>query len=540
MASPTGVTVLSPDILYMIFQYVGNRHTEDRNAYKKGQMYLLEASLANRAWNATASVLLWRNPMLNGFPSLLNFTLALQLSRSFNREGQAMGDWVKRLDIPAIPCWSVGGLPLMSKLLTSLGTSCPVLVTLKLDKASGGIEVHSLKAIFKACAKLTALRFHMILGSRELIVMRHDEDGSNDWPDDDSDHEESGNDGNGHIGDKSDGHIPAAYTSSKIPTELDCTDVPISGLYPLDVCETLKAGFAKLQTCDLAGITSTNRDATLNFLNVVQEGLGPNLTRCHLGGLEADQAHITLDHCAKFLNHIAISCTNLQILHVPIRPSTSLEDYSSMSTALTALSKSGSGIHSISIRHNLREESEDVNTEHRAKICLAQLHKSLPRIFSAFRHLTQLDLQGLQPTDKLLRKLCKYAPRTLDTLLMDIDAIPQPCIIQFVQKRGAQLRMLSLLSILTFPNHHILNEIARRCTKLVVLDLRHKGPDETVTSIVQVPLPAEWIASLRTILQTRMTLQKLILSWVPRTGYSDTVLDLAMDYPNVVVWDAFP
>ncbi|KAJ3177890.1 hypothetical protein HDU87_004172 [Geranomyces variabilis] len=494
----------------------GNVDSRDIEVRRAGQRHLAEAGLANRYFHNVSATILWGDPFFRSFPDVLSFALALQLSAV--RGGLIAGDAVKRLALPAIPAWSVGGPQLLSNLVTGIAAACGRgLRTLRLDSTGDAISNDGLAAVFATCRHLTALRISVRLGADEA-------EGSHSEDDDDDDDDRAPS--------------PAA------PTNAEETNASEHMNLEPNVYDVLVSGIARLNIFDLAGLCSSTRKATASFLAIIRAGIAAPLRVLCLGAFEdAVGSHTQGYDLAALLTTAAARCSHLEVLQV-LLPDERPAGMEALTDALKALPGSCSRLHTVAIRHRPRPygtATQPYSAGDYPVSYVSALRPALRQLVIGLPNLARLDLQGVEADEKVVHGLAVRAPATLHTLLMDTDACPPPQLLHLIVRRGAQLRRLSLISVVHHPTHQLLAAIAAKCVELVDLRLWLKAPDSTESlRQLEFMFPDKWIAALKETLRRCPKLTRVGLSWVPSTEYTDAVIELDSEYPGLIDWGTFP
>ncbi|KAJ3133608.1 hypothetical protein HDU90_005686 [Geranomyces variabilis] len=493
----------------------GDVDSRDVEVRRAGQRHLAEAGLANRSFHNISTTILWRDPFFRSFPDVLSFALGLRLSAG--RGGLIAGNAVKRLALPAIPPWSIGGPQLLGNLVAGIAAACGRgLRTLKLDMTGDAIDIDGLASVLANCHHLTALRVSVRLGADG------EEEGSQDSEDDDEDRSAS----------------PAAPTNDEEKHSNEKVN-PDRNIY-----DALVSGVARLNIFDLAGLCSSTRKATASFLAIIRAGIGAPLRVLCLGAFEDATGSQTRGYdLAALLNMAAARCPHLEVLQV-LLPEERPEGMQELTDALKRLPGSCPRIHTVSVRHRPRPygtATQPYSAGDYPVSYVSALRPALRQMVMGLPNLARLDLQGAEADEKVVYALAVRAPATLHTLLIDTDACPAPQLLHLINRRGAQLRRLSLISVVHHPNHQLLAALAAKCVELVDLGLWLKAPDPTESlRQVEFMFPDKWIAALKEALRRCPKLTRVGLSWVPPAEYSDAGIELDSEYPGLIDWGTFP
>ncbi|KAI8907432.1 hypothetical protein DFJ77DRAFT_475363 [Powellomyces hirtus] len=550
---PTSMSsLLGPDIMFRILSHISNRHvtpTPTLATLLTGQRSLLEASLVNHHWYDLATKFLWQDPVFRSFPDVLQFALGLRWSETKNttattqgsdvgRSGMVMGDRVKRLCLPPCPLWSVGGPPMLGSVMAGIAQKCTHLRTLKLDAGGNSdvLDINALAQVFSACPQLTALRMSVTLNTTH-VGMEVDEG------DDDDMYEVNADRRGGENEDEESAWSATSPTSEDEIGEDEAIERVYPTISPADTTSTLTTGISRLSILDLCTLRSHHRSATRQFISTLCTGLSPRLTQLYINAFEQSEPSRTrMGDIRALLATVAASCPNIKILHVLLPDTQSEHGDTKLSGTLSDLATRCGKMESLSIRHRIKQQRPGELPETLDTVSpVVHLRRGLCDLISACQHITQLDIQGLEASRRLLNVLVKHAPRCLHTLMMDIDACPPPDLYRLIVNRGANLRVLSLLTVLSLPSHHILDAIARTCQRLRYLDLRHKPPATTEnTDIARFPLPEKWIATLQRCLRKCSKLTRCSLSWLPPCQYLDPQFEMESQFAGLITWDEFP
>ncbi|KAJ3162112.1 hypothetical protein HDU86_005810 [Geranomyces michiganensis] len=508
------LTGVAPEVIFLIFRHIGAVHSQKLEIRRAGQRHLVEAGLANRHFHSISTTILWRNPYFRSFPDVLRFALGLQLNAG--RGGQSAGDVVKRLVLPAIPAWSIGGPQLLSSLIAGIAAGCSRgLRTLKLDARGNAIGIKGLAAVFATCQHLTALRITLELTRREVESSQEDD----------------------NLSESSSGS--AAGT---VETEDNLADDTTNER--LDVNKVVVAGIARLTIFELAGLISFTHEATSCFLTMVRAGIGASLQVFCLKAFEDPEISQTrAGDLAALVSAVAARCPHLEVLQM-LLPDEQPEGLDELTDALEKLPATCSQIHTLAIRHRPRPNGASTQPYTMSDYPISYvsaLRPALRQLVIGLRSLVRLDMQGAEADEEVVHALAVRAPLSLNTLLIDIDACPPPKLLHLIERRGAQLRRLSLLSVVHHPAAQLLAAIAANCTELVNLGLWLQAPDPTESlRQLEFMFPDKWNAALKDILRGCTKLTRVELCWLPPAVYSDAGIELDAAFPGLIDWGTFP
>ncbi|KAI8818906.1 uncharacterized protein EV422DRAFT_621404 [Fimicolochytrium jonesii] len=562
---PTAAPYLGTDIMALILNYVGDTFTLDPTLRLSGQLDLLKTCQVNKRWYKDARCVLWRDPVFASVSSVLKFGLGVRWSAALvgthdktnDTDDDAatgddslltIGDAVRRLALPVFPRWTVGGAPMVSGVVMGIAGKCSNLRTLKFENEGDAVDVPGLCAIFRACPHLDALR---------LSIELDEEDSDDEHYEDDEDNLDM---------DEEDGY--EMYADRPFNDEASCHSI-------ID-------GMARLRILDIARIRTSHRKNLTAFLALVRKGLASNLQQLYVSALYSTKdASCRLSDVRILLQRIATEAPALEILHVLLPLATAPTDgpiphlihqhnyqqlhknhhqhshhhhhsryksnnhrdqVASLCSALHAVRIGCPVLRMFTFRHRVKQYRPDAFAQIDDPLTFKQIESAICTMFTGLRCLTHLDIQGLEATERIVTSIIHHAPRCLTALFMDIDACPPPALVSLITYRGGTLTSLSMLSVLTFPPHHVLDEISIRCRgSLRYLDLRHKPPDPTEhNGQVHFTFPEQWLASLRNMLTACTRLEKTMLSWVPSGEYEDAGLTLYGEFGNQVCWERFP